>query len=151
MVRGATSEWIDVTSGVPQGSVLGPVLFQIFVNDINVSAESSLRLFADDARLSRKIDHPRQADLLQCDINNIQSWALKNEMSFKVQKCAVQRFGKSDVPMNYELFGETISPTGTHRDLGVLIDNCLRFDEHVSTICTKANRLVGMFRRHFTT
>ena len=76
-VNGALSDITDVTSGVPQGSVLGPVLFLLYINDINGNIKSSIRLFADDSIIYRKLSSKSDHEMLQTDLNQLQTWSDK--------------------------------------------------------------------------
>ena len=75
ILNGSSSQWIDVTSGVPQGSVLGPLLFLLYVNDITDGVQSTLEMFADDSKLYRIIKYSHDVDTLQQDLNYISSWS----------------------------------------------------------------------------
>ena len=86
-VNGALSDITDVTSGVPQGSVLGPVLFLLYINDINGNIKSSIRLFADDSIIYRKISSKTDHEILQTDLSQLQTWSDKWQMEFNVSKC----------------------------------------------------------------
>lgn len=114
-----------MNSGVPQGSVIGPVLFLIIANSMHVSHGSSLRLFADDARISRKISCQQDVAGLQADLDELQIWASENGMSFNDDKCVIQRFGHTNVPATYKINSVALSSIAVHKDLGVLIDSKL--------------------------
>ena len=75
ILNGSSSQWIDVTSGVPQGSVLGPLLFILYVNDITDGVQSTLEMFADDFKLYRTIKDPHDLDIMEKDLNYISSWS----------------------------------------------------------------------------
>ena len=89
VINGTSSDWAEVTSGVPQGSVLGPVLFLSYINDIVGVASSEVRLFADDCVCYRVIDDPSDCDVLQRDIYNLGQWAKTWGMRFHPAKCNV--------------------------------------------------------------
>ena len=102
MIHGTASEPFKVTSGVPQGSVLGPILFLIFINDLPLEIISPLSLFADDTKIFTRIisemskTHPRAnygSEVLQKDLNSIMEWANKWKMEFNVDKCKVMHLG----------------------------------------------------------
>ena len=94
-VRGSSSDWVNVTSGVPQGSVLGPTLFITFVNDIPNVINSILLMFADDTKLYRTIDSPQDRNILQHNIDQFCVWGDWSVMSFNLDKCHVMSFGKT--------------------------------------------------------
>lgn len=135
----------------PQGSVLGPVLFLVFINSLQVSPGTSLALFADDARISRRISSQLDVDHLQADLDCVQNWARAHGMRFNNSKCVVQRFGSTWVPVRYNINGEPLALVEVHKDLGIQIDNKLNFSNHVAYVSSKANRTAGFIRRHFTT
>ena len=98
--KGAVSDWCSVTSGVPQGSVLGPIFFVLFVNDINDVVSSPLFQFADDHTVLRPILSERDHVALQNDIHNIFQWTLRNKLPLNLSKCSVMHMTRSKSP-NY--------------------------------------------------
>ena len=116
-VRGSFSSWSPVTSGVPQGSVLGPILFNIFINDLPPSLQHSFCiLFADDLKLYRLIQSNADHILLQSDLNKIAQWASVNKISFNISKSAVLHLGSNNSKLSYDLNGTKLSPKDTIRD-----------------------------------
>ena len=99
------SEWSNVISGVPQGSVLGPILFLLYVNDFPSVVDSHLLLFADDIKLYRRIQSENDIIQLQKDINNLLNWSNTWLLNFNIPKCKVLRIGTSTLPQNYTLNG----------------------------------------------
>ena len=87
MINGSSSEPIPVSSGVPQGSVLGPLLFLIYINDLPMNVKSKVRLFADDAALYLTISTSSQSEILQKDLGNLERWSHKWDMEFNLSKC----------------------------------------------------------------
>lgn len=147
VVQGSGSDFLDVGSGVPQGSVLGPTLFLIFVNAVVSGISSKFCLFADDLKLylasSRGVYDELVVDSLQADLDMIfaksRSWGLE----FSVNKCCCMRFCRrfSDRPdlHAYSIGGSFIENVSFHKDLGVLIDDSLKFHRHIRTIVAKAS------------
>ena len=157
VIRGTASSAFDVTSGVPQGSVLGPILFLIFINDLPLKVISPLSLFADDSKIftrivsekNHKTNTANGREALQKDLNSVIEWANKWKMEFNVDKCKVMHLGKSNPKNNYKMAAVNLEETVEERDLGVLIDNKLNFGKHIQTIVTRANRVLGMIRIAF--
>ena len=158
VVRGTMSEVFPVTSGVPQGSVLGPVLFLIFINDLPLEMLSPLSLFADDSKLFARILAENRKritriingnEILQRDLNTIREWAIKWKMEFNVDKCKIMHLGKKNPKHTYNMGGSELTVTREERDLGVLIDDQLNFDKHIRGIVNKANRMLGMIKIGF--
>ena len=157
VIRGTASSAFEITSGVPQGSVLGPILFLIFINDLPLKVISPLSLFADDSKnftrivseKNHKPDTTNGREALQKDLNSVIEWANKWKMEFNVDKCKVMHLGKSNPKNNYKMAAVNLEETVEERDLGVLIDNKLNFGKHIQTIVTRANRVLGMIRIAF--
>jgi hypothetical protein len=154
-VNGSKSTWQDVISGVPQGSVLGPVLFAVYINDLPRLASSTIKLFADDTKLYRRINNHQDSEKLQQDINQLEKWSKEWLLKFHPNKCKVLRLGRKPSTFAYTMTdnnGEkiTLEDTSMEKDLGVKIDNKLKFDEHIQSAAAKANQIVGLIRRSFT-
>ena len=152
-VNGSVSDWMPVTSGIPQGSVLGPTLFNIFVNDIPECVSSNLLLFADDGKLHRHISSLADCSALQADLNNLQEWASTWQLRFHPDKCKVLRIGKMHQNFDYTMLDAgrqvILKSSEAEKDLGVWVDNRLRFDMHAEKAVNKASSLVGMIRRTY--
>ena len=119
IVDGATSEPAPVTSGVPQGSVLGPTLFLAFINDLPLHVQSSARLFADDCVIYREINSVADSLLLQQDLHSLAEWERQWGMSFHPEKCTVLRVHRKRSPIMYDytLKGHIFEPRGLHQIL----------------------------------
>ena len=142
LVDGQKSMETNVTSGVPQGSVLGPLLFLIFINDLPECVTSSTtRLFADDSILYRRISSRADAESLQKDLDALQDWESKWLMRFNASKCQVlQITNKRDpVPATYTVHGQVLDVVDSAKYLGVHLDKQLNFNTHVNAITRKAN------------
>ena len=153
LVDNAHSDPSPVLSGVPQGTVLGPLLFLIYINDIssNLSPGSSLRLFADDSLLYRQIQSSQDQDILQTDLNTLQTWEATNKMEFHPQKCQVICITNKKKPLNrtYEIHDTPLQPTKAAKYLGITIDNKLNFNTHVAEITSKASSTLSFISRNF--
>jgi hypothetical protein len=149
IVEGATSDSQPVTSGVPQGSVLGPLLFLIYVNDLNKDISSEIRLFADDTVLYREITSLDDHVALQHDLNTVEAWCQQNMMSLNVKKCQMMTVSRlhqfSDFA--YCLNNLKLERVSLYKYLGIYVSSDLSWDAHVNFICSKANRALGFIRR----
>jgi len=142
---GVRSRTAKVTSGVPQGSVIGPILFLIFINDLIDNLDSSARLFADDCIIYRDIETASDHVLMQYDLDKINSWCLSNRMELNVRKTKLLRFTlRRNVPdySGYFLNGEMISLCQSYKYLGITFTSDLKFGTHISNIVNKANRVL---------
>ena len=125
VVDGDHSESVPVTSGVPQGSVLGPVLFLDYINDLPQDIVSQVRLFADDTAIYLTLDSRHDSDCLQRDLDRLQAWELKWDMEFNPSNCQVVHVTSSRAPFNtrYILHGQVLESVTSARYLGVDIAN----------------------------
>jgi hypothetical protein len=148
-VNGTHSSWVDVTSGVPQGSVLGPALFLLYINDIKDKIHSSLKLFADDSILYREINDQQDHTIIQEDLQTLSAWSSKWLMSFNIKKCAVMTITRKRKPSlyQYSLSGENLTRVDKHDYLGVTISEDLRWGNHINKVTRKASQTLGLLRR----
>lgn len=149
VVNGECSEWAPVSSGVPQGSVLGPLLFLIYINDLDTGIISKLSKFADDTKLGANAANPTAVAFLQDDLNRIGEWSEKWQMPFNTDKCAVMHIGYHNPATNYSMLGSDIPSTTLEKDLGVLISSDLKFTRQCLAAEKKAQKVLGYIRRHF--
>ena len=143
VVNGVKSDWAPVLSGVPQGTVLGPLLFSLHINDISSDIESEIRLFADDCVCYREIKDEKDTMKLQRDIDRLGSWARKWGMRFQPVKCNMMQLTRKRIKKihaSYTLEGTNLENVESIKYLGVSITSDLRWNTHVSNVCTKANR-----------
>ena len=138
-LRGSFSQWSHASSGVPQGSVLGPTLFNVFINDLPTQLRYCLcLLFADDLKVFRTITSDSDYDLIQSDLNAIARWAADNRMSFNITKSAVLHIGFNNPQSHYFINGESIQSKDAVKDLGVFVDNKLKFHQQSAAAAKKA-------------
>ncbi|KAG6460286.1 hypothetical protein O3G_MSEX011890 [Manduca sexta] len=138
------------TSGVPQGSHLGPILFLVFINDIAHSIKySNYSIFADDLKLYRHIRSQSDVTLLQSDLDSIQDWCINNKMILNAEKCAHLRLTRNRNIINstYLINGIALNKTTAMRDLGVVVDSKLNFNLHMDQIIKTSWRLLGFLKR----
>jgi ribonuclease P/MRP protein subunit RPP40 len=149
-VDGELSDWEKVSSGVPQGSVLGPVLFLIYINDLDEGVISEIGKFADDSKLGKSISSSADIRLLEDDLSKLEDWSVKWQMLFNVDKCSIMHLGKSNANHLYKIGNNMLKYSDKERDLGVIVDKTLKFSEQVNSVVCKANATLGMIRRNIT-
>ena len=135
-----------VPSGVPQGSIIGPLLFLIFINNIaeDISTDTSIPLYADDAKCYRKLLDPADQAILQSDLNTIVDWSELWGMSYSASKCKHLSLTKKQKPLEttYFLAGNILSKYAREKDLGVLANSKLSWHDHFVNKVNKANKLL---------
>ena len=141
----------DVLSGIPQGSILGPILFTVFINDMPSALQSMCYIFADDTKILNKSS---KMNSIQNDIDNLQDWSDQWNLYFNISKCHVLHIGNSNPHNEYTMKHDStnlkVSECKEEKDLGVTFDQQLKFDSHVNRIVGKANQVLGMVKRAFT-
>ena len=159
IIDNVKSDVKSVLSGVPQGSILGPILFVLFINDlpIGLSNGTSLILYADDTKIWRAIKSYDDYYILQRDIKRLQNWSVQHKMKFHPDKCKVLSIPgrKNDIRMlpvpflkfQYYLGQVPLDYTESEKDLGVVITNSFKFDCQVENLLCKANQQFGLTRR----
>ena len=153
-VKNSISLWQSVCSGVPQGSVLGPILFVYFINDLpsNVS-NNCIRLFADDAKLSGTVKNYTESLTMQESINSICYWTENCSLNLNIDKCKVLHLGSKNQKFSYTMPSSSgqscLQVVECEKDLGVQIDNKLSFSSHITDVTSKSNRILGLIKRSF--
>ena len=146
------SSWSSVTSGVPQGSVLGPILFIIYITDLPNFVLSSLWSFADDAKISAQIWILKCCKMILM-VDGLVEWSETWQAFFNITKCKAMTISNASEVRHYTMhtnsFNETISSTNEETDLGVLFTTDLKFSRHVNNIILKANRTLALIRHTF--
>ena len=149
-----TSDLLPVLSGVPQGSILGPILFLIFVNDIpNTIENSQLYMFADDTKCHRSVSSTSDCYSLQNDLQQLSKWSQDWSMFFNDNKCVLLRFSPKPThsTFHYTINNSPISIQEHHRDLGVIMSNNFTWNAHYIFISAQAYKILGLIRRSFCT
>lgn len=153
LLEGQSSTETSVTSGVPQGSVLGPLLFLIYINDLPKRPTSSTtRLFADDSLLYRRISSSEDTKLLQEDLNSLVEWEDQWAMNFNAPKCKILRITNKRKPItaSYTIHGQELELVDAAKYLGVYLDSKLSFNTHVDAVTKKANSTRAFLSRNLS-
>ena len=143
-VGDAVSKVKPVTSGVPQGSVLGPLLFLLFINDIPESIINELRIFADDVKM---IVHPSRIQAIQEDLDRLSIWENMWLLKFNLDKCKVLHIGKNNPLNKYHFLGSNLCNCSTEKDLGVIFNEKGNFHDHIYTSISKAKSSLAWLLR----
>ena len=151
VLNGEYSNWVDVKSGVPQGTILGPIIFLCFINDISYNIDSTIRLYADDCILYRPIHSIEDCKLLQKDLENLDKWANSWLLDFNVNKCKIMQMSrKSSKPQyEYKLGGHKLINTKSEKYLGITINDTLNFNSHCNETYAKCSKIVAIIKRNF--
>lgn len=144
------SSLASVTSGVPQGASLSPLLFLIYINDLPTNITSKLRLFTDDCVLYNPIRSTSDNNSLQHDLNTISLWCDKSLMPLNLDKCKAISFSRkhSVVEHIYTINSVPVTPATTYKYLGVHLTSSLSWVSHIESICSDASRTLGFLRRN---
>ncbi len=151
VIRDNKSSWCEVTSGVPQGSVLAPIMFQVYINDMTVGLNSYINMFADDAKLMKVIKNQEDCEELQRDIDRIYEWSKRWKLEFNIKKCHVMEMGRSKrrPSWEYKMGGITIPKSKEEKDLGVIIQDTLSPEKHINGIFGSTYNLLANIRVAF--
>ena len=149
-LQGHTSGWRVVTSGVPQGSVLGPILFLIFIDDLDADITNSILKFADDTKLYGKVNNEENRKQLQKDLDRLVDWTREWQMEFNIDKCKVMHIGKRNTNFTYEMEGKMLQTTKIERDLGIQVSADLKNSQQCRQAYGKASQMLAMVARTIT-
>jgi hypothetical protein len=155
MIGNECSSWESVISGVPQGSVLGPLLFVIFINDLPRSVKNECKLYADDSKIMGKVRCVDDCVILQSDIDRVVNWAIEWQSLFNIGKCIVLRMGKNNPEYEYTMLDPSknnrikLSVTQVEKDLGILISNDLKWNQQIAKATRLAQFALSQIRNTF--
>ena len=145
---GVCSCWRKVWSGVPQGSVLGPILFITYLNDLDNSISGKVLRFADNTKLYATVDNQAQGQSLQRDIDVLGDWALQWQMKFNIDKCKVVHYGRNNIRSQYSLYGQSIAEVVSEKDLGVVFSSDLKVGVRCCEAYNRASQSLGLIHNH---
>jgi len=155
-IRGSFSDWFEVLSGVPQGSVLGPLLFLLFVNELPLWIVNNMRMFADDTKLWACIHSEADSQSLQDDLNKLVDWSNEWQLGFNPTKCKLMHIGQplqNGVASKYYMMDGTskveVQSVNEEKDLGVYFASDLKSSKQCIKSAAKARSVLGLVRRHF--
>ena len=151
-IKGSVSDWTPVLSGVPQGSVLGPLLFLIFINDLPDTQQNFIKIFADDTKIYGLASHENHSSI-QKDLDSAFQWSNTWNLPFNTDKCKVMHIGRRNPQISYSLpngHGNTrteLYKVSEEKDLGVTFDQNLSFKAQIANSASKANQMTGVVKR----
>ena len=153
VLNGKESKWANVLSGVPQGSVLGPILFLIYINDIDDAVdcvETFMKKFADDTKVASVTDNFTQCRRLQDQLDALLRWSNIWQMSFNTDKCVVMHIGNKNLNHQYVMNDIPLKVTESEKDIGVYVQPSLKPSVQIAESVKKANRVLGMLLKNLT-
>ena len=151
VIDGTASNWAPVTSGMPQGSILGPVLFVIFINDLpyTLPDEKMATLYADDTKVCNSIRSKAGCEKVQQALTNLECWSRDNNLDFNSSKCKVLTITRKKSPLTYayQMNSTVLSRVEKEKDLGVCVNMNLSWNDHICIITAKGNKMLGLLKR----
>ena len=154
VVNGTFSKWKPVLSGIPQGSVIGPVLFIIFINDLPEVVKCSCKIFADDKKVYKAISCSHDQHILQIDLFQCCAWSDEWLLLFNVLKCKYVQYGLVKFDFNYQMRDSignisSMAKDSVERGLGILFQDNPKFDKQILGSVGKAKKILGLIKRSY--
>ena len=150
VVDGEVSNWKSVLSGVPYGSILGPLLFLIYINNLDDNTTTNILKFADDTNVFRKVNTDRDKQHLQNDLDNLVKWSEKWQMLFNFGKYKCLHTGHGNLDINYNMGDTVLGTTVKEKDLGITISADMKVSEQCGIAASNGNHILGFIRRNIT-
>ena len=147
-------DWVDVSSGVPQGSVLGPLLFVVYINDLPDRINNKIKLYADDSKILAVIKDWGDAIRLQDDLSSICQWSEDWLMQLNVGKCKIMHFGRTNPEYGYYMKDSAnkiseLEKSNREKDLGVYFTSDINWRDHIRDVTARANKILGSLKKAF--
>jgi len=150
VIKGIHSDWCAVLIGIPQESVLGPLLFVIYINDVDISINNVILKFVDDTKIFAAVADSNAIESLRSELRRLYKWSNDWLMLFNIDKCKVLHFGSYNAKYDYMLGDQVLDSVSIERDLGVHIHDDLKVFEQCTEVVKTCNRILGMIKRSFT-
>ncbi|CAM5091881.1 unnamed protein product [Eretmochelys imbricata] len=147
ILKGELSGWREVTSGVPQGLIWGPILFILFITDLGTKSGNVLIKFADDSKLGGIANLEKDWDIIQEDLDDLVNWGNSNRMKFNSEKCKIMHLGINNKNFSYKLGMYQLEVTEEEKDLGILVDHRMTMSRQCDMAMKKANAALGCVRQ----
>jgi hypothetical protein len=134
---------------VPQGSILGPLLFLVYINDIDNGLIGNILKFADDTKIYGKVGTSQGIEALRKDLESLSEWSDKWQMKFNIDKCKVMHFGAKNPEVEYNMNNVKLEVISEEKDLGVVISNTFKVSKQCAKAASKGNQILGLIKRTF--